>query len=252
MKNVIKYGLLSLIVLVVPLFASAAFTTPPTPTLKSVKLQLFLNGALLTKGTLNVAKDTDAALKWTTIEGTEGCTNNWDDQKDSSGDSTGKFTESRYFIITCYGLGTAQTARLRVNVTYPDLTVQSFKIGGLTQFYVEGRAKKNTYKAGNPAYRIYANIRNDGGISAAASTVSFEYGKKGADGKIVVGGVRETKAVPALQKGGSLKIELPLAANAEAGTEYYFRAVADSAGVVSEGTKENNNSSRWIGPFIFE
>lgn len=259
--HVLKYGLLSLVVFVVPLFANATFTPPATtPPLKSVKLQLLLDGKPLTKGTLNVAKDTVARLSWKTAEGTKGCVNNWSSLTDPANSSDGQFTESRYFIITCYGIGTAQSAKLRVNVTYPDLSVSSVKINGLGPVMTADgtKVKKNTYKASvapAPAFTIRAMVKNAGGLPSQASNVTYAYGiaKDGDKDKIVETIVTQApyvKSLGVIPKGGSVPIEIPIPASAHPGI--YYRVIVDPEGKVDEGTKENNNSSKWFGPFIFE
>lgn len=265
MTHVLKYGLLSLIVFVLPLFASAATFESAKPPLKSVRLQLSYNGKPLTSGTLSVAKGTDAKLSWTTFEGTKGCVNNWDSQTGATGTSEGEFIDSRYFIITCYGIGTAQTAKLRVNVVYPDLSVSSVKINGLVPVMTGdgSKVKKNTYKKSDgvaPALKINVTIRNTGGISSPVSLVAYELGIKDDEGTIGKGAVASGLSVPVITKGGSSVIDIPISAGATAGTAYssglYYRVIVDSGKTVEEGpagsSKETNNISRWFGPFMFE
>ena len=249
----IKYGLLSLVVLVVPLFASAdggGFLTDIPASLKSVQLQLSLGGKPLTKGTINVAQNMAAQLNWTTAQGTKGCVNNWDTQTSPSGSSQGNFTTSRYFIITCYGLGSAQTAKLRVNVVYPDLTITSLKISGLEPVMVAGKAKKNTYKAKNPAYTLHASIKNTGALPVTRGfKVGFEHST---DKKVFTAMTDMTKDVSSLEKNTPLIVNASRNEGSQPTTAHYFRAFVDSETDVGEGTREDNNYSRVIGPFFFE
>ena len=251
MKNILKYAFLSLAVLAMPLFASAVFTSPATtPPLRSVKLQLSYNGTPLKSATLNVAKGTIAELSWKTAEGTKGCVNNWSSLTDPANSSKGTFTESRYFIITCYGIGTAQTAKLRVNIVSPDLSVSSVKLAELQSI------KKNTYKAGG--FKINATVKNVGGLASGPFLVASEWGKKNSEGTIVGGNIAtsEAQSVQTLGKGGSVTISIPVSAGSTVGkpqySDVYYRIVVDSANTVDEETKENNNSSKWFGPFNFE
>lgn len=249
MSKILKY--LAVAVFLLPLFASADFTATPAPTLKRVGLVLTVNGQV-SKGSYSTQKGTPLKLEWTTVSGTKGCVNNWDSAVTSTGSSEGIVTSDRTFIITCYGVGAAQAAKVQVRVAFPDLTVTGLKVSGLAPVLdAKGKAKKSTYKAGS--YALEVTVKNSGQIDIVKPfSVIFQTRRSASDFKAIGNELDSTLSVYSLKKGESKLLKYTGTSFSSPNDPRFFRAEVDGAKGIDEGTKENNNFSNIAGPVTFE
>lgn len=150
----------------------------PFPLLKSVNLVLKVNGAVA-KSTITVQKGDQVEVTWSSAG--KGCVNNWDSSTAPS-DNVGYgniLNANRLLVITCYGLGTAQTTKVQVNVGTPDLSAASFKITNLASV----PKKTGEYYAANidsrTALTLSGTVKNSGKLNVAGATYEFQYSSNG-------------------------------------------------------------------------
>lgn len=230
-----------------PLFVRADFTATPAPTLKNINLVLKVNG-VLAKGTVAVAKNADVVLEWTSLG--KGCVNNWDSNVLPSSNSLGSITTSRTFIITCYGIGAAQAAKVQVVVAFPDISITSVKVDGLKPVLdTKGKPKAKTFKASEP-FSLSVGVKNSGRLGIT-KPFSVQVQGKYADTDFV--NVGEAKTVSSLKNGGSTTLVFSLTKAApSSGRLVSYRVVVDSTNAIDEDTKGEANNSKSFGPFMFE
>ncbi len=233
--------LLSLLFGGVPSIALGATFPGPFPTLSSVNVKagLLVDGKPV-KSPAMVGAGKDFSIVWSSTQGGR-CVSNWSDAfMEANGTTVGSVTASRAFIITCFGLGTAQTVKLQVNVGTTDLSVSSLSTPGL-----KSSKKKGFYIAG--PFMLKASVKNTGKLGTSVPIrVRFEESPTGTSGWVASG----EAVVPVVRGGGTVQIpELARMGNAGDNTRYY-RVCVDTERKVDE-TNEDNNCSKVIGPFSF-
>ncbi len=245
-KSVLQSLAIFVLTFVFPVGASA-FNANPTPELKKIDLVLLVNSVPV-KGALSLEKGAKIVITWSSAG--KGCLNNWDGSITASDPvgSEGILNESRSLVITCYGLGIAQTLKVRLNVVSPDLIVSNLIIDAIEPVTAAGKIKPNTFKAKDVgAYTLHATIKNAGLLDVKKPfKVKFSAGLKDASGKINFAEM-ESKTIQSLAKGAVVTVDLPRAATAQKTNAYYFQAIVDSDNVIDEGTKETNNASKTLG-----
>ncbi len=157
---------------------------------------------------------------------------------------------NRTFIITCYGIGAAQAAKVQVNIASPDISITAVKVDGLKPFLdAKGKPKAKTFKASEP-FSLSVGVKNSGRLSIT-KPFSVQVQGKYADAEFV--NVGEAKIVPSLTSGGSATLVFSLTKAAPSpGRLVSYRVVVDSTNAIDEDTKGEANNTKAIGPYIFE
>lgn len=238
---------------------------------EAVKAATFPNGEVIrTPGlvfTVNNLKSTitlptpiddlndNVELKWTTNEKAKGCVNNWGSSTEKSGTVKGNTMTSRPFVITCYGVGAGQTAKVTVNIVKPDVSASGLTIKGMVK---KAGSEYFAYSAANPTGTsngvLAATIKNAGKLPISGATYAFQYSTagKGDGANWMDGAVTPTSgAIPStLAAGKSFKATGTWQPGATSGTSYHIRVCVRVPSGVIEGNTANNCSNA-VGPYSF-
>ncbi len=219
------------------------FPDPFFPTIKSVGLKASVEiGGAPVKLPATVAAGSAFSVVWKS-SGT-GCVANWSGALPlpPTGSATGSLTVSRPFVITCFGRGAAQSAKMQVNVGVTDLIVPTFSITGLKRAKV-----KDTYLEG--PFTLKATIKNLGKL-ANPSSFKVKYVRSlSADmktspltiGEITINGIGSSQ---------SRTMDVFPWASTPSADSSYFQVCADTAEAIAEPS-ETNNCSKVLGPYTF-
>ena len=229
--------------LLLPGVALAAPFPVPLPVIKTISLETSLQiQGVQARSPAVVAANTDFTIVWSSSG--VGCVSNWSpDVLPASGSVTGSLTANRTFVITCYGLGAAQTARFRAIVGSSDLVVPAISITGLKS----SRDIAGSYFAGK--YTLHAAVRNAGNLPVAA-TFANQYQVRSGETE-AWGPLGESMNLVGLTGGGSRPLPNLEWQSPEGANLWYFRACADTGGGVISEANEDNNCSRVLGPYKF-
>jgi len=155
-------------------------------------------------GSIDAPPATPITLSWTVPKDWKTCYSNWQTDSIPVTEGVGKieatidnnaFPRGRVFVLTCVGIGQAQTVAVKVNIVKPDITIASFSAigkepiaaapaiaaraavpekkdasGNVIQAAIPAIAAvpavpKNTYKAGDGSISFSAVLRNAGKTS---------------------------------------------------------------------------------------
>lgn len=244
---------LAVALLVVPVFARAVDFqfVPATKVSGKVTLQAKPNN-IAVKGAVNVAPETPITLVWTIPSGYKGCWSNWSSTPIStSGFVTGTipsiYTKGGSFVLTCSGVGVAQTASVSVSVSKPNLTTATPTISGTV---VGGK-----YMLAPVPFTLKYSVRNSSKVVASGDldSISVVLQKKVTEAGAAT--VIKKEEVSSLAPNASKVFTFDDVARTASGFPSFYRVCVDynqsgGTGVIDE-SKENDNCSAFTRGVLF-
>lgn len=225
-------------------------------------------------------------LNWIVPAGWKGCYSNWDTNIiTASGNKAGTIPTAltgRSFVLTCFGVGQAQTVAVRVNVVKPDLAVVRFSAVGkelipetgavparpaiAERKDTQGRViqaavpvapaipatPKNTYKGGEGAITFSAVVKNVSKSSIPAGTpiqVVYEAAQSKSAANWLSMSTVSLETNLAIDPGATPNVRAYVHTTTTGGP-WFFRVRADSENKLDE-SNEKNNITVPIGPYFF-
>ncbi len=236
------------VVLVVPVFAHAAeFAVFPVAPKGKVTLTVSVGGVTAKAGSVTIPPNTEVALNWTVPSGWKGCWSSWDSLPLlTSGTITGTLpaeAKGRSFVLTCVGVGQAQTASVQVTVSKPNLTTA-------TPTLAQGTLVSGKYLLEPSPFILKYKVTNSTKV-AVASLIRVNLEKRkdtGASEEI------DNQLLAGLPASGSKEFTfndtLRTEASNDRGDQYSYRVCVDVEKKVDESS-ETDNCSPFTKHFIF-